>query len=121
MSVVSAVTSRLSQSISSNTNFQFENVVVCKLDGKNDHILKLPKVLPCGNTACFECVLKNWNSSSYELKCNFPTCNEVHIIQDINLLKTNVVAEDGIRDNLETLCRSVFEKIHQVYKEAKCK
>ena len=49
-SIAATVTSKLSNSISYNTNFQYENVVVCKIDGKKDHILKNPKVLPCGNT-----------------------------------------------------------------------
>jgi hypothetical protein len=104
-----------------NPNFQYENVVICKLDGKNDHILKSPKVLPCGNTACFECVIKNFNNQTNEIKCNFPKCDQVHLLQDVYSLKTNLIAEDAIKDNLETLTRSVFEKLQLAYKEAKCK
>ena len=49
-SISASITSRLSSSISYSTNFQYENVVLCKIEGKKDHILKNPKILPCGNT-----------------------------------------------------------------------
>ena len=52
-SIAATVTSRLSSSIRYSTNFQYENVVVCKMEGTRDHILKIPKILPCGNTGYY--------------------------------------------------------------------
>ena len=51
-------------------NFIYENVIMCKMDPFNTHILKQPKVLPCGNTACLECIEKNIDESKH-LSCSF--------------------------------------------------
>lgn len=116
----STFTSVIPHSISNHHNsFNYESIVVCKYNGKNDHLLKKPKLLPCGNTVCADCIISNRNSNTNEFKCNYEKCNQIHVIQDIDLLKINLIADDAIRDNLETLSLNVFEQLKHAYDEAK--
>jgi hypothetical protein len=77
-------------------------------------------VLPCGNTACLECIEKSIeNSGDGKFKCNFQKCSETHSIYDIKSLKTNVLIENAVKDNLETLTKNVFKKLKESYEKAK--
>ena len=49
---------------------------LCKIDAL--HLYKNPFVLPCGNSACRECIYKKFNSYRKSFKCNFESCNEEH-------------------------------------------
>jgi hypothetical protein len=108
----------MNTSRSAYNTFLYENIVTCKLDSNNDHIYKEPKVLPCGHTACLECVLKNIDHNGV-LKCNFKNCNQEHVIKDLNNLKTNFVVELAVSENIETLTSNLFAKLQRLYKDTK--
>ena len=63
----------------------------CKLDKLNYHLYKRPVLLPCGNSACYECIYENYNFYNDNFKCNFDSCQQVHKLpnnleKDLNLI-----------------------------------
>lgn len=96
--------------------FSYDNVVMCKLEKEDHHVLKDPKVLPCGNTACLECIEKNVDINSNFL-CKFNDCNEIHTILNAEKLPVNVLAENAIRDNRRTITEYLINKLQRSMNE----
>ena len=59
-----------------------ENLVderyICKMNKYNPHYFKDPYLLPCKNSACFKCILNNYNLHKNTIKCNFDSCLKEH-------------------------------------------
>ena len=51
---------------------------VCKLNPFSTHLYVNPYLLPCGNSACYNCICENFNIVKNTLKCNFDTCSQEH-------------------------------------------
>ena len=63
-----------------NTNFQLniEDKFICKANSAYPHLYKNPYILPCGNSACLDCIYENYNILTNSYKCNLDTCKEKH-------------------------------------------
>ena len=63
-----------------NTNFQLniEEKFICKANSACPHLYKNPYILPCGNSACLDCIYENYNILTNSYKCNFEACKEKH-------------------------------------------
>lgn len=64
---------------------------ICRLDVSRKHICKNPYELPCGNIACLECIYDNYNPYLNQLRCDFETCNSLHVLKIDSIKKSNVI------------------------------
>ena len=87
------------------------NLAKCKLKRDCTHILKHPKVLPCGNTACFDCIRRMIAENNSKIKCDFDSCNQTHAISNPNDLLTNLIIEEALQNNVHILADSVLNNI----------
>ena len=88
----------------------YMNLITCKYYTNDFHIFKEPKVLPCGETACLNCIKRELNSTC-ELKCPFKKCNSVHVIPNVNELVANSLIENSIDENLEYLTKNLVSNL----------
>ena len=68
-----------------NNSFPFSNILpseyICKLNKFNFHLKYKPFKLPCGNSACWNCICDHINLITGTIKCNFiGSCLENHIL-----------------------------------------
>jgi hypothetical protein len=92
-------------------------VFICRYDTSFLHILKSPKVLPCGNTVCEECIRESCKNGVF--KCTFEKCKEKHEIKNINSLVNNVMVEDVLNDNLVLIADHIISKIKKRFSSFK--
>ena len=96
-----------------NQNAHYKNLskmFVCRFNSTFLHILKEPKMLPCGYTACTECIANALDKSG-TLKCPFEKCKEKHAIKSIDSLIKNVMVNEIIDDNLVLIADHIASKI----------
>ena len=89
-------------------HFSYINFITCNFSSTNRHILKHSKILPCGNTTCYDCIRSNLKMNN-QLVCPFENCKQVHEISNLDDLITNKSVEQAIDDNLVYL-KSVLTK-----------
>ena len=92
--------------------FFYDNVVLCRIDKNDAHILREPRVLPCGNTACLDCIQRRLEKTG-NLNCEFETCQQAHQIKSAKNLPTNVTTENALRDNCRTLIDFLLAKLQK--------
>ena len=51
---------------------------LCKLNPLKSHLFQNPCILPCGNSACMDCISNNYNLHKSSFKCNFASCQKEH-------------------------------------------
>jgi hypothetical protein len=51
---------------------------ICKINPLKPHLYQDPYLLPCGNSACLDCIDKHFNIYLNELVCNFESCQKSH-------------------------------------------
>ena len=51
---------------------------MCKINPFDQHVYLNPYLLPCKNSACFNCINDNFNLVVKNIKCNFNSCQQVH-------------------------------------------
>ena len=101
-----------------NNNADLLDLVQCKMISPY-HVMNDPRLLECGSSACFQCIISKKDADS-NLKC--PYCSNVHnipldrnkIIMNKNLqsfLKSNLRQINQIDDSMNTLER----KYHYVH------
>jgi hypothetical protein len=74
----------------------FEYNAFCKLNPfKKPHLLSNPHVLPCGNSACLECIYQQYNLFKKSLTCLL--CNQEHVLSK-QLEPTNQSTINGFYD-----------------------
>lgn len=82
----------------------------CRLDKDDEHFLSEPRVLPCANSACLECI-KRLRDSDNCLKCQL--CNEEHRIDDLAELPTNQSIIDQINLNSDEITDEIVERLNK--------
>jgi hypothetical protein len=87
------------------TNFSYMNMITCRFSSTNCHILKNPKILPCGFTSCYDCIKSNLQINS-QLNCPFEKCKQVHEIDNADNLITNSIIETAIDENMDFLTKN---------------
>ena len=82
------------------------SILACKIDVKNVHIIKNPKRLPCGYTACNDCI-EQLIQDGNKLECKF--CRKFHRIP--RDLTRNVNIEYALDSSLEILVKEFSKQI----------
>ena len=80
-------------------NLNVDSRFICKLNQLDHHLYENPYFLPCGNSACLECIYDNFNIFRNTIKCNFQNCKEEHKLS--NLLEKNSILNMEIINNLQ--------------------
>jgi hypothetical protein len=76
------------------------------------HILKEPRVLPCGYTVCKDCILNTFvQNNSKKFKCNFDNCQREHLIVDIDHLGQNHLVVKVLNENIKYLSNDLLKKL----------
>ncbi len=120
MSLVPTTTSELDQ-IENEIESKFSHLR-CKLTENNIHFLNEPKLLPCQNAACLECIKTHLNTETHILKCGL--CKLEHPIEDLNELKSspnlinhfNLKTYDQIGDDLIKSLNAYIESLSETFK-----
>lgn len=82
-------------------NASLLDLIRCKLSVPF-HVVNDPRLLECGSSACFQCIMSNKNGQNNQLKC--PYCKGVHTIPvDVNKLIVNKNLEGFLRNNNESM------------------
>jgi hypothetical protein len=92
---------------------QYKNIskiFVCRFNATFLHILKNPRVLPCGNTACEDCIKDSLDRNGV-LKCTFEKCRQKHEIKKVDCLVRNIMVEEVLDDNILTIADHIITKI----------
>ena len=79
-------------------NFHIKNSITCDLSA-NSHIIKNPRKLPCGKSACLECI-ELLSNSKRNLLC--PFCSGLHVLP--RDLSRNMPVEYSIQDEIDNVC-----------------
>ena len=80
---------------------------VCKINQLKEHLFLNPYLLPCGNSACFDCICSNFNAYTRILKCNFDSCNKGHKLP--RELKFNFKLNQLIKDDSYKIMKELLE------------
>lgn len=102
----------------SERSFNYRNIITCKIDRNNWHMLKSPKILPCGNSACLSCIQKELNRTG-RFACNFDSCKSIHQISDPIKLIDNIMFEEVLKDNMWILIDEFCTKIKRQFNVVK--
>lgn len=82
----------------------------CYLNHMDPHFLIDPKILPCSNSACFECIRTTMGNSP-DLDC--PFCKQIHSNLNLNELKTNNSIIDQIDANSNEITDEMIDKLNR--------
>lgn len=82
----------------------------CYLNEKDAHFLIDPKILPCSNSACLECIRSSLSNGN-DLNCTL--CQQVHSNLNINELKSNQSLIDLIDFNSNEITNEIVDKLNQ--------
>ena len=98
-----------------NSNFQLniEDKFICKANTAYPHLYKNPYILPCGNSACLDCIYENYNILTNSYKCNLDTCKEKHRL--IRHLERNEKFNKILEDNLADIFKNFKEYGDKLY------
>ena len=90
-----------------------ENFFKCQIpsDEAEAHILKEPRVLPCGYTCCKDCILDELAINNKKFKCNFENCQREHLIVDIEQLGKNHLVAKVLNENINYLSNDLLKKL----------
>ena len=80
---------------------------VCDLNPIKPHLLKNPYLLPCGKSACLDCIYENYNTFLQVFKCYNQKCQENHQIS--NKLKEDIEKSESIKQNTKNIIYSLIK------------
>lgn len=84
----------------------------CYLNENDVHFLIEPKILPCLNSACFECIKSAMANGASNLNCSL--CKQVHANLNLTQLKSNELLIDQIEANSkEEITNETIEKLNK--------
>ena len=81
----------------------------CRLIAKDVHFYYEPKILPCRNSACVDCIRKVINTETHILKCLL--CLSEHKIEKIDELITNEEMIEEINKNWNEITDLLLNKL----------
>ena len=88
---------------------RINSMYLCKVQSfyRPYHLYKDPHILPCGNSACLECIYRGFNAYKKSYKCLFDSCKDEHKIPPnfIKIIKPDIKMEQSIKIN----CRYIAE------------
>jgi hypothetical protein len=61
-----------------NTIKKIDERMLCEINPVFLHLYDNPYLLPCGNTACLNCISKQYDITLKKFKCGFESCEEFH-------------------------------------------
>ena len=73
----------------------------CKMNPFKIHLYSNPYFLPCGNSACLECIYKCFNLYRRSIKCKFLTCKEEHYLS--HRFEDDLVSNRIIEENIHEI------------------
>ena len=82
-------------------DFRKQRDYICKMNPFKQHLYFDPYFLPCGNTACLECIYENYSYIENKIKCNFENCQVEHKLS--NGIVRNIKIEEDIRNNFRIM------------------
>ena len=91
---------------------------ICKLDSLNSHFLKNPVLLPCGNSACHNCIYNHVNSYKGIFKCTFKSCQTVHKLP--NRLDKDLVSIEDMKEKSGDILERLIEFGNKITSKLKC-
>ena len=71
------------QKIDAKNNKIDDKMFYCQLNSlyKEPHLYSNPYLLPCGNSACLDCIHNDYNIYKGTFKCNFDSCHQEHKLE----------------------------------------
>jgi hypothetical protein len=98
-------------------SFSFSNILpseyICKLNKFNFHLKYKPFKLPCGNSACWNCICEHINLITGTIKCNFRgSCLENHTLTK-NLEPDNETTSK-IKNDCEKISKFYLTESHRI-------
>ena len=82
-------------------NNLIDSKYICKINPLKPHLYQNPYLLPCGNSACLDCIYKHFNIYLNEFICNFESCQQSHrLTQDLNLNDIMISSCQNILKNM---------------------
>ncbi len=81
----------------------------CLLNEKHSHYFYEPRLLPCSNTACNDCISKLIDKETHILKCSL--CNQEHKIENVNSLELNQEIIEQINQNWNKISDELLNKL----------
>ena len=90
---------------------KFEEKLICKLDPFNTHLYKNPSQLPCGNTACMDCLWKNIFIENNKFICCFTNCQQMHSVN--YKLPKDLISTQYILDSLAVISPVIIDEFKE--------
>ena len=90
---------------------------ICKLNPFKPHLYLNPYLLPCNNSACWECICYHYNIHKGIFKCNFDDCKDEHKLPEhLNPgLQLRKFMDDDFKDILKSFLEA--QTYNQDYEE----
>ena len=82
---------------------------LCKLNPIKTHLYLNAYLLPCGNSACLNCIYKNYNIYEGWFQCNFDSCKKIHKLT--NKLTKNSQIDKIIEENFHEIFNVMNESV----------
>jgi hypothetical protein len=89
------------------TDSNFENFI-CKMNPFKHHLFSNPYYLPCGNSACLDCIYKSFNLYRRSIKCKFLTCKKEHYLS--HQLEEDWTENKIIEENIYEIMNNILIK-----------
>ena len=86
--------------------FKIDSKFMCKVNRMRTHLYRNPYLLPCGNSACLECIYENYNIYQKRFKCAFESCKNEHIL--IQKLNPDLKLAEFLNQNTGNICKSLM-------------
>ena len=87
-----------------------QSELFCKSPIGRRHLLKEPKVLPCKNVICKNCILLNMGTTKI-FTCNCASCTQPHYIEDINSLPIDTYSIELLDTSLKDFTANRVEEL----------
>lgn len=99
-----------------NLNKAYENkfrTLKCYMNENDVHFLIEPRILPCLNSACYECIRSalTVHNNGTDLQCSL--CKQMHANLNLNQLKSNDFLIDQIEANSKEITDEMIEKLNK--------
>ncbi len=108
---------QLQQTASAGAATNIPNLFLCKFDPQNVHVFDQPTVLPCGNTACFECIQVSIVNGF--VQCDFEKCKSKHQLKDCTKLVQNIAIDETITENINLIAKYFYYELKEKYNQYK--